>query len=367
MGLSECKLNDSFFNEKGIIALSDTPSANGMTAAELKAAFDDLSKNYVGESLNNVIDILLAEGGAGQIGTTISTDNGNNVQAVLNDISNDLNNINGSLTAHASNSGNPHNVSPSQIGAVAKSELTESVVNDNSKVPTSKAVYDQWLDTKAHIDNHNNPHEVSTVQIGAVPVDALSDVVVDDETLVPTSKAVYTALASIAGESSGGGDMFKAIYDSTNKLTDIFVYADDAASEAQNAAQAYAENYAENYVEDYTAGYTASQISNHDSAASAHSSLFQAKAERKLFSASLSTTWSGTAAPYTQTITVSGILASDTPHVVPVFSTNNDTAIGELEAWALINKAIAGNGTITFSCFTEKPEVAVNLQIEVIR
>ena len=363
MGLNECKLNESFFAEKGIISLSDTPSANGMTAAELKAAFDDLSKNYVGKSLNDVIDILIAEGGASQIGTNISTDGGNNVQAVLNDISSNLSSVNDSLSLHKNNNSNPHNVSPAQIGAVAKSELTETIVDDSGKIPTSKAVYNQWLNTKDHIDDRNNPHGVSTTQIGAIPVAALSDMVVNDESLVPTSKAVYTALASIGGGSGGGGDMFKAIYDSTNKLTDIFVYADNAASDAQNAAQAYAEDYAENYVANYTAG----QLSTHNSAAEAHSNLFQAKAEKKLFNANIAISWSGDAVPYTQTISVPGILASDTPHITPMFNANNDTAIAEMEAWGLINKATAGDGTVTFSCFVEKPAIAINVQIEVIR
>ena len=367
MGLNDCKLNETFFSEKGIIALSDTPSANGMTAAELKAAFDDLSKNYVGQSLNDVIDILVAEGGAGQIGTTISTSSGKNVQAVLDNISANLASINTNLTAHESSSANPHNVSPSQIGAVAKSELTESVVNDNSKVPTSKAVYEQWLETKSHIDNTNNPHEVSTSQIGAVSVDSLSDTVVNDESLVPTSKAVYEAIVSVGGGASGGGDMFKAIYDSTNKLTDIFAYADNAANNAKAAAQTYAEDYAESYVQSYAESYVASSVSSHNSAADAHSSLFQAKAERKLWNGTISASWSGSAAPYTQSISLSGILATDTPHITPVFSTNNDTAIAEMEAWSLINRASAGDGSIVFSCFTKKPAVAINIQIEVIR
>ena len=58
MSLNECLLGNEFFEQKGIMALSDTPSANGMTAAELKAAFDDLSKNYVGKSFNKLINML---------------------------------------------------------------------------------------------------------------------------------------------------------------------------------------------------------------------------------------------------------------------------------------------------------------------
>ena len=58
MSLNECLLGNEFFEQKGIMALSDTPSANGMTAAELKAAFDDLSKNYVGKNFNKLINML---------------------------------------------------------------------------------------------------------------------------------------------------------------------------------------------------------------------------------------------------------------------------------------------------------------------
>ena len=367
MGLNDCKLNETFFSEKGIIALSDNPSANGMTAAELKAAFDDLSKNYVGQSLNDVIDILVAEGGASQIGTTISTSGGKSVQAVLDDISGTVSGINNNLAAHEDDTANPHNVSPAQIGAVAKSELTDEIINDSSKVPTAKAVYEQWIETKSHIDNKNNPHEVNTAQIGAVSVNSLSDTVVNDESLVPTSKAVYEAIVSVGGGASGGGDMFKAIYDSTNKLTDIFVYADNAANNAKVAAQTYAEDYAESYVQSYAESYVASSVNTHNSAADAHSSLFQTKAERKTYNGTISASWNGSAAPYTQSISISGILATDTPHITPVFSTNNDTAIAEMEAWALINKASTENGAIVFSCFTKKPAVAVNIQIEVIR
>lgn len=114
-------------------------------------------------------------------------------------------------------------------------------------------------------------------------------------------------------------------------------------------------------------GTAASAVTAHNQNASAHSSLFAAKAVKKKYTATLSATWSGTAAPFTQSVTVSGILASDTPHIVPVYSSDNATALQEKEAWNCVSKAVTSAGKITFTCFEEKPEVALSLQIEVIR
>lgn len=82
--------------------------------------------------------------------------------------------------------------------------------------------------------------------------------------------------------------------------------------------------------------------------------------------ATITTTWSGSG-PYTQAVSVSGILATDIPHIMPVYSTTNATAIGQKEAWTCVSKAETSDGTITFTCFEEKPTTAIPIQIEVIR
>lgn len=91
------------------------------------------------------------------------------------------------------------------------------------------------------------------------------------------------------------------------------------------------------------------------------------KAKRYIYNSTLSTTWLGSTAPYTQTVSIADILASDTPHITPVFSTTNTTAKSQKEAWGLVSKAVTNNGNITFTCFEEKPTTAIDLQIEVIR
>lgn len=88
--------------------------------------------------------------------------------------------------------------------------------------------------------------------------------------------------------------------------------------------------------------------------------------KRKTWTATITTTWSGNG-PYTQSVTVSGILASDMPHITPVYSSDNATALAQKEAWACVSKAVAAANSITFACFEDKPATAIPIQIEVMR
>lgn len=88
--------------------------------------------------------------------------------------------------------------------------------------------------------------------------------------------------------------------------------------------------------------------------------------KRAAYTVTLSTTWTGSG-PYTQTVSVSGILATDMPHIMPAYSSNNATAIAQKEAWSKVSKAETAAGSITFTCFEEKPTAAIPIQIEVIR
>lgn len=86
------------------------------------------------------------------------------------------------------------------------------------------------------------------------------------------------------------------------------------------------------------------------------------------FTATLTTNdWVGSEAPYTQTIGIQGILASDIPHIYPVYSDTLETAIEQKEAWMMVNRAKTAAGLITFYCFEDKPTTAVPIQIEVNR
>lgn len=76
--------------------------------------------------------------------------------------------------------------------------------------------------------------------------------------------------------------------------------------------------------------------------------------------------WSGSA-PYTQSITVSGILASDEPFVdVNLKDVSNGAEI--LEAWSVVGRITASaNNTITAYCYEEKPAVDIPILLKVVR
>lgn len=83
--------------------------------------------------------------------------------------------------------------------------------------------------------------------------------------------------------------------------------------------------------------------------------------------ATLSTTWSGSSAPYSQVVSISSILASDNPHITPVYSDTLNTAIKQKDSWLLVSRAVTGAGKITFYCFDGKPDTDIPIQIEVNR
>lgn len=77
--------------------------------------------------------------------------------------------------------------------------------------------------------------------------------------------------------------------------------------------------------------------------------------------------WTGDEAPYTQTVSIADITSNDTPHVCLIASDNNEIAIAQEEAWSMVRKGISVGGGIIFICRENKPEILIDIQIEVIR
>ena len=78
------------------------------------------------------------------------------------------------------------------------------------------------------------------------------------------------------------------------------------------------------------------------------------------------TGWTGTDVPFTLDLTMPSILASDNPIIDVVLSSVYETSQKQLKAWGNIYRIVAGSGKLT--CYSnEKPEVAIPIQIKVVR
>ena len=90
------------------------------------------------------------------------------------------------------------------------------------------------------------------------------------------------------------------------------------------------------------------------------------KAAKKTWSVSVPNTGWSSSKPYTKTITVSGMLSSDTPHAAVSFTSNATIEI-ESNYFACVERITAGNNSITLVCTKEIPGGTFTLQLEVVR
>lgn len=76
--------------------------------------------------------------------------------------------------------------------------------------------------------------------------------------------------------------------------------------------------------------------------------------------------WSDTA-PYKQSVDLIGIYEDDTPHYGVVYSGGLKTDIARKEAFAKVDDLDAYDGWLEFTCFEEKPDMDLTIQVEVHR
>lgn len=77
--------------------------------------------------------------------------------------------------------------------------------------------------------------------------------------------------------------------------------------------------------------------------------------------------WSGSSAPYTQTISISGILSTDISIVDVVLSTTASTAKNQLQEWGKIGKITTAENQVTATCYEDKPTIDLSIQFQVTR
>lgn len=75
--------------------------------------------------------------------------------------------------------------------------------------------------------------------------------------------------------------------------------------------------------------------------------------------------WSSSA-PYKQTVTVPGMLETLTPTIDLLIPNNaNPVQVKSLnKAYSMLDSAVSGNGSITFTCFNKKPAVDFSVKVK---
>lgn len=184
-----------------------------------------------------------------------------------------------------------------------------------------------------HANDKENPHGVTKAQVGLNKVDNTSDME------KPVSNAQYVAIAKAKDEAIDVANNAQTSADNAQTAADN---AQTTADEAKASAQTLFDNALE-------------------------SAKAYVDSKHKLVTATLTVADWSAEAPYTQTVSVEGIIADDAPHVSPVYSDTLETALAEKESWTMVSRGKPEENAITFTCFEDKPTVDIPIQIEVNR
>jgi len=86
------------------------------------------------------------------------------------------------------------------------------------------------------------------------------------------------------------------------------------------------------------------------------------------YSIAVTATWSGSSAPFTQVVTVSGVTAAMVGKFDIALSSGDSVAaqIAQRDAWRLVDRIDTGAGNVTLTCLEDVPTVAFNLRMECV-
>ena len=198
MAFTKITENDTI--NKGVMGLPDTPN---LSTSEMQAKFEELSNDVIIPKFNNLVDELEAKSAAGNIGATIPSGinaESENVQAVLNGIAE---------KAHT------HEKSDA--------ELTDAVTKAHEH--SNKSVIDKFTENESGVPLYNGGKMTGdafkTVKLGTTSIVATDydtiEIIAGDNVVIDADEVNKTLkFSAVGGSGSGGGDMYKAVYDKNN-------------------------------------------------------------------------------------------------------------------------------------------------------
>lgn len=88
--------------------------------------------------------------------------------------------------------------------------------------------------------------------------------------------------------------------------------------------------------------------------------------KKKTYNITIDTDWTGDEAPYTKTITLQGILATDIVNLYPIWSADLETRQTEKEEYSKISMITSSDNAIELTCDDDKPNINLNARVEVV-
>ncbi len=196
----------------------------------------------------------------------------------------------------------------------------------------------------------------------------------------PADTAYWTLIAAKGQDGQGVGDMLSATYDPAGRAQDVFAYADaaEAAAKAASRPSTWMPSASEVGAAPSSHTHPASDLTTAVPVAKGGTGASTAEGARKNLGACALVapvtvtlavaSWAGSG-PWTQTVTVSGVTASDNHiGVFPVDVADNDARkLYEKAYGCLAAEAETVAGGVKFTCRDKKPETAFQVIIKGVR
>ena len=201
---------------------------------------------------------------------------------------------------------------------------------------------------------------VSTSKVGKVTTVSITD-----------ASGVHTFTVNDGVDGAGSGDMSKSVYDKDG--TGVVDNAENAQKLENHPASDFALAAHIHEISSVAGLQTtlntlettvATKAAQSDLTALQTTVAGKVSAFKK--TVSIGTAWTGSAAPYTQEVTVEGLLETDDVDVVPIYDTNVDTAQAEMEAYASMYHIDTENGKMTVYAM-EATTTALTVMIKGVR
>lgn len=189
------------------------------------------------------------------------------------------------------------------------------------------------------------------------------------DTVTPESLEAGITAHNAAGEQITGTRSINSLDTSTDLDDGDFVpFFDSSAGESRKSTWETVKAFLKSYFDGLfaTKTHASTHAAGGSDALTVTTEMIAANAVIKHYAATIGTTWTGTAAPYTQEISVSGILVTDRPIVDVVLSDTYATAQAQLDAWQSIFRIVTAANKITVYAHS-KTTTAISIQLEVSR